>query len=147
MPSTRVLVVDDHDAVRRSICSLLSSEPTLDVICQTATGEDAVIKAIELQPDLILMDISLPGISGIEAVRRIRKVSRESHIIFVSQHDSLQMVNEAFNVGGHGYLTKSDAHLELLMAVRAVRGGRRFVSQRLIEQGWETISGRHTLPI
>src|SRR3954447_24608596 len=133
MPSTRVLVVDDHRAVRWAICHLLTEDPSLDVICQTANGEEAIKKAEELQPDLILLDISLPGISGVEAARQIRKVSPDSHIIFVSQQDSLEIVNEALR-NGHGYVTKSDAAQELLEAVRSVRNGSLFVSQRIVNQ-------------
>jgi DNA-binding NarL/FixJ family response regulator len=136
MSSVRLLVVDDHEIVRKSICKLLSGDPTLDVICQTVNGEDAVQKAHELKPDLILLDITLPGISGIEAARRIRKVSPESQIIFLSQHDSLQMVNEAMGAGGHAYVTKGDAALELMDAIRAVRDGTRFISRRILSQGW-----------
>ena len=136
MPSVQILVVDDHHVVRRAICSLLSGDPILNVICETTDGEQAVRKAEELQPDLILLDISLPGISGIEAARRIRRVSARSHIIFLSQHDSLQMVKDALSTGGHGYVAKSDAGLELLDAIRAVREGKRFVSQRITSQGW-----------
>ena len=135
MPSTRVLVVDDHSAVRRAICHLLSVDQSIDVICQTSDGEDAVKKAALLQPDLILLDISLPGITGIEAARQIRKVSPDSNIIFLSQHDSLQMVREALR-NGHGYVTKSDAALQLLEAVRSVRNGSLFVSKRIADQGW-----------
>jgi DNA-binding NarL/FixJ family response regulator len=109
MSGIRILVVDDHAVVRRAICSLLSSDPVLEVVCQTADGEQAVLKAEELQPDLVLLDSSLPGISGIEAARRIRGVSPNSRIIFLSQHDSLQMVQDAVRVGGHGYVTKMDA--------------------------------------
>jgi DNA-binding NarL/FixJ family response regulator len=90
MPALRLLVVDDHAIVRRSICFLLAQELTLDVICQTTSGEDAVTKAEELQPDMVLLDIGLPGINGIEAARQIRNVSPKSRIIFLSQHDSLQ---------------------------------------------------------
>ena len=136
MSSIRVLVVDDHAVVRRVICSLLSSDPVLDVVCQTADGEGAVEKAKELQPDLVLLDISLPGISGIEAGRRIRHVCPDSYIIFLSQHDSLQMVDDALRVGGHGYVSKMDAGAELLHAIRVVVGGKRFVSQRIATQGW-----------
>jgi DNA-binding NarL/FixJ family response regulator len=137
MSLIRILVVDDHEVVRRVICSLLSSDPTLDVVCQTADGEGAVEKAEELQPDLVLLDISLPGISGIEAGRRIRRVSPDSYIIFLSQHDSLQMVKDALRVGGHGYVTKMDAGAELLKAIRTVSEGKRFVSQRILSQGWK----------
>ena len=132
----RVLVTDDHAIVRKGICALLAEEPTLDVICQTASGEEAVGKAEELQPDLVLLDISLPTINGIEAARQIRKVSPQSHIIFLSQHDSLHMANEAMKVGGHGYVTKIDAAAELLKAIQSVRDGTRFVSQRIRDQAW-----------
>jgi two-component system, NarL family, invasion response regulator UvrY len=137
MSLIRILVVDDHEVVRRVICSLVSSDPALDVICQSADGEGAVKKAEELQPDLVLLDISLPGISGIEAGRRIRKVSPDSYIIFLSQHDSLQMVEDALRVGADGYVTKMDAGAELLKAIRTVSEGKRFVSQRIVSQGWK----------
>jgi two-component system, NarL family, response regulator LiaR len=136
MSVIRILVVDDHEVVRRAICSLLTNDSTLDVVCQTADGEQAVVKAEELQPDLVLLDISLPGISGIEAARRISRVSPNSHIIFLSQHDSLQMVEDALRAGGHGYVAKMDAGSELLKAIRSVREGKRFVSQRILSQGW-----------
>jgi DNA-binding NarL/FixJ family response regulator len=108
----------------------------LEVICETADGEEAVAKAEELQPELILLDILLPGISGIEAARRIRRVSRRSQIIFVSQHDSEHMARAALETGGRGYVVKSDAGRELLKAISAVRQGQVFVSQRMIDQGW-----------
>jgi DNA-binding NarL/FixJ family response regulator len=136
MSGIRILVVDDHAVVRRAICSLLSSDPVLEVVCQTADGEQAVLKAEELQPDLVLLDISLPGISGIEAARRIRGVSPNSRIIFLSQHDSLQMVQDAVRVGGHGYVTKMGRGIRLLRAIRTVREGKPFVSQRIVSQGW-----------
>ncbi len=133
-------MVEDHDVVRRVVCSLLSRDSAVDVICQTEDGEEAVRKAGELEPDLVLLDISLPGISGIEAARRIRVVSPNSHIIFLSQHDSLQMVENAMGVGGLGYVAKIDAGLELLKAIRIVSEGKRFVSQRIVSQGWRTDS-------
>jgi two-component system response regulator NreC len=136
MSSVQILVVDDHRVVRRAVCSLLSSDPILNVVCETASGEQAVQKAEELQPDLVLLDISLPGINGIETARRLRRVSPKSHIIFLSQHDSLQMVKDALKTGGHGYVAKSDAGSELLNAIRAVRAGKQFVSQRIASQGW-----------
>jgi len=126
--------------VRRAVCALLSGDPVLTVVCEAADGEQAVQKAEELQPDLVLMDISLPGISGIEAARRIRRVSPNSRIIFLSQHDSLQMVKDALNMGGHGYVAKIDAGQELLQAISLVREGKQFVSQRIVSQGWKTES-------
>jgi DNA-binding NarL/FixJ family response regulator len=136
MPRIRVLVVDDHAAVRQMICSLLSQEPALHVIGQTADGKEAVEKADELRPDLVLLDIGLPGITGIEAARRIGKVSPKSKIIFLSQHDSLHMATEVLKVGGHGFVAKMDAGSDLLKAIRAVGEGSHFVSQRIVDQGW-----------
>jgi two-component system invasion response regulator UvrY len=136
MPKVRVLVVDDHAIVRHTVCALLSEDPTLDIICLTATGEEAVTKAAELQPDLILMDISLPGINGIEAAHQISEVSPDSKTIFLSQHDSIQMAKDALRVCGYGYVTKTDAASDLLKAIQTVGEGGRFVSQRIVEQGW-----------
>jgi DNA-binding NarL/FixJ family response regulator len=136
MTKRRVLVVDDHALVRRVICAFLAQEPTLDVICQSATGEDAARKAAELHPDLVILDIGLPGISGIEAARQILRVSPSCKIIFLSQHDTLQMVSEASRVGGHGYVAKTDAPSELLTAIRSLDEGHFFVSQQLRRQGW-----------
>ena len=136
MSKVRVLVVDDHAIVRRTICALLARDLAIDVICQTASGEDAVTKAAELLPDLVTMDIGLPGITGIEAARQIREHVPNCKIVFLSQHDSAQMVHEAMNVGGHGYVTKIDAAAELLRAIQSVREGTRFVSQRIRDQGW-----------
>jgi DNA-binding NarL/FixJ family response regulator len=136
MPRLRVLVVDDHDVVRHMVCALISQDPTLDIVCQSTTGEDAVSKAAELGPDLIVLDIGLPGISGIEAARQILQVSPRSKIVFLSQHDSLHMASEASKVGGHGYVTKIDAASELHMAIRSISEGQFFVSQQLRSQGW-----------
>jgi DNA-binding NarL/FixJ family response regulator len=129
--------VDDHDLVRRGICSILASDPTLVVIGESSDGEEAVKKVEELQPEIVLLDINLPGISGIETARRIRKVSPISRVIFVSQHDTLQMAKEGFSTGAQGFVAKLDAALDVLNAIRTVREGKRFVSQRLLSLGWQ----------
>ena len=128
MDHTRVLVVDDHAIVRMGICRILSSAPDFDVVCETANGEDAVQKAQEHLPDVVLLDISLPGINGIDAARRIRAVSPVSHVIFMSEHDSSNMVKEAFLAGGNGYILKSEAGQELLNAMRIVQAGKQYIS-------------------
>src|SRR5262245_40321075 len=102
MAGIGILLVEDHEIARRSIRSLLLGDPSLE-ISETADGEEAIKKAEETKPDIILMDISLPGISGIEAARKIRRVSPGSRIIFLSQHDSVRVAKEALSVGGHGY--------------------------------------------
>ena len=106
MPTIGIFVVDDHPVVREMICSLLSQEPALRLVYQTADGEEAVEKAEELRLDLVVLDIGLAGITGIEAARRIRKVSPESKIIFLSQFDSLHMASEVLKVEGMGLLQR-----------------------------------------
>jgi DNA-binding NarL/FixJ family response regulator len=136
MSSVRVLVVDDHAGVRNMICSLLSQESAFNTVFQASDGEEAVKKAHQLQPDLVLLDIGLQGVTGLEAARQIPKVSPQTKIIFLSQHDSLHMANEALKIGGHGYVSKMDAGAELLKAIHTVCDGTRFVSQRIRDQGW-----------
>jgi DNA-binding NarL/FixJ family response regulator len=132
----RVLLVDDHEIARRIIRSVLSRQAGLDVICETADGEEAVKKAEELHPTIILLDITLPGISGIQAAQQIRVVSPNSRIIFLSQHDSIQTAKDALSVGAHGYVVKSDAGRDLLKAIGTVSEGRTFVSRTLVARGW-----------
>lgn len=129
--ATRILVVDDHEVVRREFCALLRAQPDLDVVCDVANGEDAVRKAAELQPDVILLDISLPGLDGFTTARLIREVVPTAEILFVSQHDTLQMVREALRAGGRGYVVKLDAIEELVAAVRSVSQRKQFISARL----------------
>src|SRR6266446_5335510 len=112
----RVLVVDDHEPFRRFVSSTLGKQPNLQII-----GE-------ALQPDLILLDIGLPGLNGIEAARRIGQTSSASRIIFLTQESSADMVQEAFNSGAWGYVIKTQAGRELLIAVETVLQGKRFLS-------------------
>jgi DNA-binding NarL/FixJ family response regulator len=129
-PSRRILVVEDYEPFRRFICSTLSKEPGFQ-ICEAADGLEAVKKAEELQPELILLDIGLPSLNGIGAARQIRKASPESKILFVSQESSADVVQEALALGALGYVVKVHAGSELLPAVEAVLQGRQFVSSGL----------------
>jgi DNA-binding NarL/FixJ family response regulator len=130
MAFVRVVVVEDHEQFRRFICSTLGKAPELQVVGIVSDGLAAVQKAEELQPDLILLDIGLPNLNGIEAARRIRKVSPESKILFVSQESSADVVREALGTGASGYIVKADAGRELLEGVRAVLRDDRFVGNR-----------------
>jgi DNA-binding NarL/FixJ family response regulator len=136
MAMIRVLLVDDHEIARKGIRSVLSGDSNVDVVAESADGEEAVKKAEELHPAIILLDISLPGISGIQAARRIRIVSPDSRIIFLSQHDSVQIARDALSVGAHGYVVKSDAGHDLLRAIEAASEGKTFVSRTLVARGW-----------
>jgi len=140
MASIRLLLVDDHEVARRGIRSVLSHGPDLEVVGETADGEDAVRKVGELRPDIVLLDISLPGISGFEAARSINQISPESRIIFISQYDSARIAKDALRMGARGYVVKSDAALDLLSAINAVHGGGTYVSRSIVAQGWTSPS-------
>ena len=137
-PSVRVLVADDFVPWRRLLHSILQEKPELNVICEVSDGLEAVQKARELQPDLILLDIGLPTLSGIEAARQIRINAPKAKILFVSENYSMDIARSTLSAGGSGYVIKSDAGSELLPAIEAVFLGRQFVSARLTTQ---SISG------
>jgi DNA-binding NarL/FixJ family response regulator len=128
MELVRVLVVEDFAPFRQLICSLLANNPNLKVIGEVSDGLAAVRTAEEFQPDLILLDIGLPSMNGIEAARRIRQLSPNSRILFVSQESSADVVEEALCSGALGYVVKMHAGSELLAAVEAVLRGTQFVS-------------------
>jgi DNA-binding NarL/FixJ family response regulator len=127
----RVLVVEDNEPFRRYFCSTLEQRAGFRVIGQASDGLEAVQKAAELQPDLILLDISLPQLNGIEVAKRIRKLASRSQILFVSQETSSDIVEAAFSLGALGYVYKSRIHADLLPAIESVLTGRLFVSASL----------------
>jgi DNA-binding NarL/FixJ family response regulator len=136
MCSIRIVLVDDHEVARRALRSVLSSNPNLEVVGEAVEGREAIRKVGELRPDIVLLDISLPDISGIEAAPSIREVSPESRIIFVSQHISIPLAKDALQGGAYGYVVKSDAGLDLLAAIEAANQGDTFVSRTLRTRGW-----------
>jgi DNA-binding NarL/FixJ family response regulator len=140
--SSRVLVVEDSEPFREFICSTLGKRAELQIIGEVTDGLQAVQKAEELQPDLIVLDIGLPSLNGIEAARRIRKLSPNSKILFVSQESSADVVQEALASGALGYIVKADAGKELLTAVNAVVHGDRFVGKRFAGYDLTGTSGR-----
>jgi DNA-binding NarL/FixJ family response regulator len=133
MSLVRILVVDDWEPWRRLVWSTFQNQAELQIIAEAADGLDAVQKAEELQPDLILLDIGLPKLNGIEAARRIGKLVPKSKILFLTQESSDDVVREAFSMGAWGYVVKAHAASELLPAVYAVVHGKQFVSRGLAE--------------
>jgi DNA-binding NarL/FixJ family response regulator len=129
--SVRVLVIEDYEPFRRFICSTLRKRFGLQIVGEIADGLEAVQKAEELQPDLVVLDIGLPSLNGIEAARRIRKLSPEAKILFVSQESSGDVAQEALALGALGYVVKTHAGSELLAAVGAVLTGRQYISSGL----------------
>jgi len=143
--TVRVLVVEDYEPFRRFVCSTLGKRPELQVIGEVSDGLEAVRKAEELQPDLILLDIGLPTLNGIEAARQIRKLAPESRIIFVSQESSADVVQEALGLGALGYVLKPHAGSELLAAVEAVLEDRQFISSGLSDHHFTDASDSRAL--
>jgi DNA-binding NarL/FixJ family response regulator len=128
MLSVRVLVVEDVVLFRRVISSILGKRRDLQIVGEVADGLEMVRKAQELQPDLILLDIGLPVLNGIEAARQIRRLAPESKILFLGQGSSADVVQEALSFGALGYVVKAQAGSDLLAAVDAVSLGKQFVS-------------------
>ena len=131
MSSVRVLVVDDFEPFRRFVCSTLAQSPGLQVVGEGSDGLEAVQKTEELKPDLVILDIGLPRLNGIEAARQIHRLTPESRIIFLSQESSPDVVQVALNLGAWGYVMKTRAGSDLLAAVDTILGGKRFVSDGL----------------
>lgn len=129
----RIIVVDDYEPWCRFVRLTLLVKEELQVIGQFSDGSEAIQKAKELQPDLILLDIGLPRLNGIEVARRIRENSPTSKILFVSENRSAEVAEEALRAGGGGYVVKSDAARELLPAIKAILEGKRFISSTLAD--------------
>lgn len=127
----RILVVDDYEPWRRFVCSKLQERPELRIIGEVSDGLEAVQKAQELQPDVILLDIGLPTLNGIEAAIRIHSAAPEARILFASQNGDMDVVRTALSNGARGYLLKADGESELLPAIETVIRGERFVSKKL----------------
>jgi DNA-binding NarL/FixJ family response regulator len=146
LPLIRVLVVDDFENWRRQIQLLLQARPAWQVVAEASDGSEAVQKAEDLKPDLILLDIGLPKLNGIEAARRIRQRSPSSKIIFLSQNSDLDVVRAAVDTGALGYVLKTDAGGELLPAVDAVLGGKQFFSRSIKGQQFTDTSAEQAPP-
>jgi CheY-like chemotaxis protein len=145
--SIRVLVVDDYAPWRSFVSSMLQTQPELEVVAEVSDGLEAIYQSQELQPDLILLDVGLPVLNGIEAARRIREVSPASKILFLSENRSVDVVQAALSTGAGGYVVKSDGASELLPAVAAVLQGQQFVSASLTDHDFSApavgITHRH----
>jgi DNA-binding NarL/FixJ family response regulator len=124
----RILLVDDHPIVRQGLKTLLEGRVGWEVIGEAADGVEAVEKAKNLAPDVMVLDVTMPRMNGLEACRVLRRQSPQLEILFVTQHDSPQMMREALEAGARGYVVKSNAARDLLEAVEAVSQHRVFTA-------------------
>jgi two-component system nitrate/nitrite response regulator NarL len=131
----RVLLVDDHSVVRAGIKHLLDADPSVQVVGEAATAAEAVTQAAALAPQLVILDISMPGATGLAVVGRLREVSGGAHVVVLSMHSDAEYVREAERVGAAGYVLKDDAAVELVEAIATVRRGERFRSAKLGRRG------------
>lgn len=133
MSNLRLLIVDDHDVVRQGLRALLQSHPGWEVCGEAVTGEEAVEKTVRLRPDVVILDVALPVTGGLDAARRIRRLSPESKLLILTMYDSDDLILEVFKMGARGFVLKSDAVRDLIVAVEAVSQHKLCFSPRVAE--------------
>lgn len=142
MSRSRILITDDHTLFRQGLKSLLESELDFAVVGEARNGEEAVERARELRPDLIIMDIGMPGLSSFEAVRRIRKERPEIRVLFVTMYDDEDYLAECLDAGGAGYILKDTPADQLIAGLREIRRGGKYLSPRLLARLVDGLRGR-----
>jgi DNA-binding NarL/FixJ family response regulator len=133
MNSLRILIADDHNLVRRGLKALIESRPGWRVCGEAHTGREAAAKAEEMKPDVVILDISMPGLNGVEAARRIRKSSPNTEILILSVHYSDQLIRDILDAGARGYVMKSDSDRDLIVAVQAMADHKPFFTSKATE--------------
>jgi two-component system response regulator NreC len=134
MTPLRVVVADDHAVVRSGLKLILGTQPDIVIEGEAATGEEAVRLAVSLRPDMILLDIAMPGLNGLEAARAIREQAPEVRIVVLTMYDDEAYLREFLQLGAAGYVLKQAADTELLAAIRAVQRGEPFIYPSLTRQ-------------
>ncbi|HUN61060.1 MAG TPA: response regulator transcription factor [Candidatus Sulfotelmatobacter sp.] len=129
MPS--VLIVDDHAFIRRGVETILESSPEWQVCGEASNGNDAIRLANQLSPEVVLMDVTMPGMNGLEATRIIRKEHPDVKVILLTLHESSEVLRSGFRAGASGYLLKADAEEELMKALRVVIGDGSYISPKI----------------
>ncbi|MCB0156900.1 MAG: response regulator transcription factor [Caldilineaceae bacterium] len=133
----QILIVDDHAILRSGLRLLIDAQPTLNVVGEAGSGADAVTQARALQPDLILLDLSMPDGDGLSIIATLRSVAPQARILILTMHDDTSHLRQALDAGASGYVLKNAVDQELLMAIRAVRRGETYVhsamTQKLVE--------------
>jgi DNA-binding NarL/FixJ family response regulator len=143
---TRILIADDHAVVRVGIRRLLESLPRLEVVAEAADGKAAVIMAIETEPNVIVLDYSLPLINGVEVTRQVRKRLPGTEVLLFTVHDSDDLISEALRAGARGFLLKSDASRDLIQAILCVAAHRPFFTGRVTDSLFQKFLKRPDTP-
>ena len=126
----RILVADDHEVVRKGLVSLLQAQPEWQVCGEAGDGREAVDKALQLKPDVVILDIGMPSLNGLEATRQILKTNPHARVLILTLHDSDQVVREVLNAGARGFLLKSDAARDLVAAADALRHDKTYFTSK-----------------
>ena len=142
MNQIRILVADDHEVVRRGIRDLLEERANWKVVGEAVTGREAVEKTKELNPEIIIMDLAMPGLNGLEATREIVRVAPQANVLILTVHESEDLAQEVLAAGAHGYIFKSDAGRDLLNAVEALSENKPFFTARIANMVLETFRKR-----
>jgi DNA-binding NarL/FixJ family response regulator len=127
----RILVADDHEVVRRGLCALLQGQPDWEVCGAAGDGREALDKTQKLKPDVVILDIGMPSLNGLEATRQILKTMPHTKVLILTLHDSDQVVREVLNAGARGFLLKSDAARDLVAAVEALRRDKTYFTSKV----------------
>jgi len=131
MAAFHILVADDHEVVRKGLVSLLQAQPEWQVCGEAGDGREAVEKALQLKPDVVILDIGMPSLNGLEATRQILKANPQARVLILTLHDSDQVVREVLNAGARGFLLKSDAARDLVAAVEALRHDKTYFTSKV----------------
>ena len=139
----RVLLADDHALLRQSLLSMLGEEPDIAVVGEAGDGESALRQCHALRPDVVLMDVSLPDISGIDATRRLIAESASTRVLGVSSHMDQRFVTRMLEAGASGYVHKAAGRDELVRGIRAVAAGKSYLSQNIAAMIADSVATRH----
>ncbi len=131
MATFRILVADDHEVVRKGLCALLATQPDWEVCGEAGDGREAVDKVQKLRPEVVILDIGMPSLNGLEATRQILKTNPGVRVLILTLHDSDQVVREVLNAGARGFLLKSDAARDLVAAVEALRRDKTYFTSKV----------------
>jgi len=138
----RILLADDHEIVRRGLCDLLRSQPDWEICGEASNGREAVELALTLKPELVILDIGMPNLNGLEAARQIVKANPQVKVLILTLHDSDQVVQEVLNAGARGFLLKSDAARDLVAAVEALRRDKVYFTPKVASMVLDGYLGR-----